>query len=353
MSFGFCVERLLRMKHFLLIASVAAAPFADWLRLEKANKYITIGLYPCLGLDMPIMVTDSRKRIYLTKSTDLMAERVELAKMETKHDLMKIRCGDVAYALGKMQAVSADMTREMLEKISAEFIDLVKEGSNLRRTNFVEWLTSSRLIDSFANAESLDEIPHSMRHFDYTPFALPAKVAETRMNAKIGDKESAQNCQYLRIPGMDATLRVDGWLVNHITIVWVDKSLQLRPKTSLAQFTCGQLVHAIAQLGTQITLGLPNNIFEMRRALRDDSRPDNYTRKAGGMSVTLNDESKVMGSQNSLSLFCRPGVVLTLSSAHLEYEDKPLDFAPIHDAKEACLPLLAKVALLEKALSEM
>lgn len=338
------------MKLFFLTSLVSATPFSDWLREEKANGYISASYFACYGLNMPLVNSD-REVISLVGSTGIGAPSVTLAKVKDGEDMSKIRCGDVAYALSKMDPVNVDMTEEELKTVTAPFLELLKTAAALRRSNYGEWIAQSQLNPEFAAAKGPEGIPFDyFSKLGYTPFEMAEEKAKKRLDARI-DSADANGCRDLHVPGLEASIWARSGLFQFIDVYWRDIELELRPNTDIGSLTCRELLDVISQI--DLLEGLPKDVFELRETLRDPSKSDDRTTKSGGFWVTLSDGSKIMSDAHSLDVFCRPFGKLSYSSANMEYEDKPRAFSPKWIVSEVCDVFITKVEKLDDMINGM
>lgn len=332
------------MKFALLSSIAAATPFSDWLRTEKANAYLSSSYFACYGLKMPLVISDSGM-ISLVGSTGIRSPSVILATVKDREDMSKIRCGDVAYALSKMEPVNVDMTEEELKTATAPFVELLKTAAALRRSNYDEWIAQSQLNPEFAAAKGPEDIPFAyFTKLGFTRFEMAGEEAKKRLDARI-DSADANGCRDLHIPDLEASIWARSGLMQLIDVYFRDIELELRPNAEIGRLTCRQLLDVISKMN--LLEGLPNDIFELRETLRDPAKPDDRTTKSGGIRVTLSDGSKIMSDAHSLDVFCRPFGKLSYSSANMEYEEKPREFSPKWIVREVCDVFFKKIEKLD------
>ena len=299
---------------------------------------------------MPWVTSDGQRTISLARNPLLYVDSVELARLPTRDEMMKIRCGDVAYAFSKMDPVDIDMSQDELKVAAMPLIGLLKTAASLRRSNYDEWFSQSQLIPAFASAKGPEDIARNRKFMlGYTPFEASREEAERRLVATIYSDE-AVDCRDLRIPGLTGTLSVDAKWGNHVKVYLENVTVELRKQPdNIDSLTCRQLLDVVSQLN--LLEELPADIFELRELLRDPAKPDDRITKGGSMTLRLVDDSRLIKTQHSLLLYCDPGVVAHYSSGHLEYEEKPRDFHPINDVTRLCNILRAKLELFQHLMS--
>ena len=342
---------LSQMKLFFLSSLVSASPFSDWLREEKANTYVSTGFLPCFGLKMPLVQSDGRRTISLRSSRELIAEEVTLGKIPTRDEMMKVRCGDVAFAFSKMNQVDFHMPKKELEHAAMPFIDLLYKAMSLRKSDYQAWIAASQLIPEYAAAQGPDDIRRnafSLRGF--TPFEVSREEAEIRLAARIGTEE-AKHCRDMKIPGLIGTLSAEAKWMNRVEVYLENLTIEFRPQTNIGSLTCRQLMDVVSEMN--LPEGFPEDIFELRELLRDPAERDDFITKSGGMSLTFSDGSKLLKSHHSLAVFCHRAVYVEYSSRHLEYEDKPWDFYPPVNITGLCVPMRRKFDKFDYMLSRL
>lgn len=332
---------IVSMKFAFLISAVAASPFSEWLRSEKANTYVSTGFLPCFGLMMPLVISDGRRTISLTSGTEFESEKVTLAELPSRDDMMRIRCGDLAYAFSLMPPVSFEMSKDVIETVAAPMIELLYRAVSLRSSNYDEWIAESQLIPQYASAKGPEDVPRNWySRLGFSPFQVTEKEAERRLGATVGSNE-ADNCRDMKIPGLLGSLSAVSFWGSYVYVYLENLTLELRTYRNIGSLTCRQLMDVVGQIN--LSEGLPGDIFELRELLRDPTKLDDRITKSGAMALTLSDGSKLTRDQHSLSVFCRPGVIAKYSSGHLDYDDKPRDFYPVRDVVGLCSIMGAKL----------
>jgi hypothetical protein len=255
--------------------------------------------------------------------------------------MMMIRCGDLAYAFSLMPPVSFEMSKDVLETVAAPMVELLYRAVSMRSSNYDEWIAESQLIPEYASAKGPEDIPRNWNsRLGFSPFHVSEKEAERRLAATVGSDE-ADNCRDMKIPGLQGSLcAVSNW-GSYVFVYLEHLTLELRTHTDIGSLTCSQLMDIVGHI--HLSEGLPADILELRELLRDPTKPDDRITKSGRMALTLLDGSKLTRDQHSLSVFCRPGVIAKYSSGHLDYEDKPRDFYPVHDVTGLCTIMRAKL----------
>lgn len=292
--------------------TLVVAPVVKWFTMDRAHNPITNGMFPCIGLEMPLVVV-SGTVLALARTTSLtpdqaegsaeisgdIPDRIDLVRFPSREAMRGVLCGHLAYAFENVgPQVSMNLDGLMLHLVMGRLPKLLVKAEKLRTENVSEWMKYSRIDRAYATAATVYDLPRRWWQ-GYTPLQLPKNIQKQVSSLKTTDAD-ARGCEFMQIPGMGASIKVLPWTdtATPLLIQFADHEFTLMLGPELQMLTCGQVVDIISRLQVKVQRGLPANIVELRDRLAQSSG-SSAGFIFGGTWVTLKCDSGVM-AYNSL-----------------------------------------------------
>jgi hypothetical protein len=238
---------------FFAFASIAfaATPVSKWLLKTQADTHLTSAWYPCSALDMPRISADVKNGIYMVGPYNNDASFLWAAL--DAENMVKVRCGDVAYALRML----GNNPKRAVE-------DLVKESMALRLKNRSQWRKASKLKPDLIALTNADRLGR-MDFLKYAPFPLARDTIRKRMSALVHSPASS-GCHMLRIPGFESSITT--FKRQHlygVEINWAGVRIVLPNLVDGYKVTCEYVVKALAKVDWR--KDLPADVVAVRKAI--------------------------------------------------------------------------------------
>lgn len=165
--------------------TIVVAPVVKWFTMDRAHNPITNGMFPCIGLEMPLVVV-SGTVLALARTTSLRPDQVgdspdkiNLIRFPSREAMREVLCGHLAYAFGNVTHLWIH-SRGLLDLVMGRLPKLLKKAEKLRTENVSEWMNYSRIDRAFTTAATLYDLPRRGWH-GYTPLQLPKNIQKFRV----------------------------------------------------------------------------------------------------------------------------------------------------------------------------
>jgi hypothetical protein len=267
------------------VSQALATPLGEWLLRECAANPITKTFRPCEPLEMPSIAVDG---LHVRVELDSRVET--LFSLDSWSEVSQTLCGDVAFALNKLQE---PLHPEKLFEQSPFIRKFVLEARNARSSS--EWVETSRLKSIYREADNFEDIVGKVALFTYLRPSLTAdQISRKRLSSV-----SSSSCGGLRISedvwvAFDVSRRVMIKLINGKALV----SFLLSPVWSTMM--CGDLVDGLSKLSGELWEGIPRTIEEMRSLIEDPK----LSNTGPGIQYHLRDYPPFQAFPQGMRLHC-------------------------------------------------